>query len=114
MARGSLAQGLEVGTSETEVYQTPTGITKTLIQKAEFVNTGPGMVTIDVWLTPLPSSTTSDNLKVISQKQIGVDETYLATELMSEYVNSGGKIIAEADLAGVSAWINGNQMKTEV
>lgn len=115
MARGSLAQGLAIGVTETDVYQTPLQLVKTLIQKAQFINSdGAGVATIDVWITPDSGTSTSEAIKVIDSVQIGVGETMVAIELIGEYVNTGGKIIAISDIAGVSAWINGNTFKTEV
>lgn len=113
MARGSLAQGVEIQTTETDVYQTPSQLVKTLIQKAQFVNTGGVTVTINAWITPTDAATTADALKVIDDKQIGDNETYVAIELIGEYINTGGKLIVQANNLGVSAWLNGNTFKTE-
>ena len=115
MARGSLAQGFPIETSETDIYQTDAQLVKTLIQKAQFVNSsGAGVATINVWITPTAAATTSEAIKIIDNKQIGVNGTFVAIELIGEYVNSGGKIIAQSDIAGVNAWVNGNTFKTEV
>jgi len=115
MARGSLAQGVEIGTSETDIYQTSAQLAKTLIQKAQFVNSaGAGVATLNVWITPNDSASTSEAIKVIEDKQIGVGDTYVAIELIGEYVNTGAKVIAQCDITGVNAWLNGNTFKTEV
>lgn len=114
MARGSLTQGFEVLTTEEEAYQTPVQLVKTLIQKASFTNTGVAAVTIDVWITPDGATSSADRYKVIAEKQIGVDQTYTAIELIGEYVNTGGKVLVQADLLGVSMFLNGNMFKTEV
>lgn len=114
MAKGSLAQGVNIPTATTELYQAPTQIAKTLIQKAQFVNSaGVSSITIDVWITPDAATPASEGYKVIDSKEIGINDTYIATELISEYVNSGGKIYAESSADGVYAWINGNTFKTE-
>lgn len=114
MARGSLVQGFQVLTTEEEAFQAPAQIVKALIQKAEFVNTGGAPVTIDVWITPDGATATSDSLKVISGKQIGVNETFVAIELIGEYINTGGGVFVQGSALGVSLWLNGNQFKTEV
>jgi len=114
MARGSFIQGFAVLTTEEEAFQAPVQIVKALIQKAELVNTGAAPVTIDVWITPDSATSTSDNLKVVSSKQIGVNETFVAIELIGEYINTGGKVFVQGSALGVSMWLNGNQFKTEV
>ena len=113
MARGALAQGLPVLATETDVYQPSIGFVKTFIQNAKFVNTGATPVTLQVWITPDDTTVTSDELKVITDHQIGVGETYLASELMGTHIISQGKVIAQGDVAGLSAWLDGNEQKTE-
>lgn len=114
MARGSLIQGFKVLTSEEIAYQTDTQLVKTRIDKVDFVHTGGSMVTLNVWITPDGVTPTSDELKVINSLQIGVNETYTSIELIGQYVNVGGKIIVQADVLGLSVWINGNTFRTEV
>lgn len=114
MARGALVQGYEVTTSESTAYQCPAQLVKSLIQKAQFVNTGGVAITIDAWITPNDPAATSDALKVIDSHQIGDNETYVAIELIGEYINTGGKLIVQASALGVSLWVNGNTFKTEV
>ena len=114
MPRGVITENVAVLAAETDLYEVPAAIVQTLIQKAEFTNTGTTVVILNVWLTASGISVTSDDAKRIVDMQIGVGETYLAPELIGEYVNSLGKIIAEGDVTGVSARINGNQMKTAV
>lgn len=113
MAKASLTQGQAIGTSNTDLYQTATNLAKTKINKAQFVNSdGGGPIFIDVFITPDAATPTSERLKVIDSLEIGENETYLAVELIGEYVEKGGKIIAKATGSGVNAWINGETFKT--
>jgi len=114
MARGALVQGFEVTASELEAYQTPTQLVKSLIQKAEFVNTGGVPITVSAWITPDSGTATSNPLKVINEKQVGDGQTYVAIELIGEYINTGGKLIVQASAVGLSLWVNGNTFKIEV
>ena len=113
MARGSLAQAYPVTTSQTSMYQA-ISIARAQIQKAQLVNGGgAGPVTVDIWITP--DNTTTPDVKhlVLSQKQIAVDQTYIATELIGEYVENGGHIYIQADATGVAAWVDGNTIKAD-
>jgi len=112
MARGSFAQGFEVTTSSLAAYSAPTSISKALVQKAQIINTGAGGATLQVWITPSGESP-ADKYKVIKDKQIGVGSTYIALELIGEYVNAGGTITVSADILGLSCYINGIQYLTE-
>jgi len=114
MARGSLVQGFAITATQTQAYQAPNQIVKALLQKAEIVNTGATVVKVNVWITPDSATTPTNAHKVLVDRQVGSGQTYVAIELIGEYINTGGKVYVQSDVLGCSLWLNGNTFKTEV
>lgn len=112
MARGSLVQGYAITTSQTGAYQA-VSIAKAQIHKAQISNPSASVVTVNVWITPDSSTTPTNAHKVLTDKQVGSGDTYIAVELIGEYVNGGGRIYIQANTAGAYLWVDGNTIKAE-
>lgn len=115
MANVALAQGVDVGTAETSIYQTNPSLVKSKVDSAWVVsNDAAGSVTIQVWVTPDASSGTSNSRKVIDTFEIGINDSRPLTPLIGQIVNSGGQIIASASATGCAIWLNGRTFKTDI
>lgn len=117
MANVALAQGVNVGAANTDIYQTNPNLVKTRIDSAYIVsNDAGGPVSVDIWVTPDASTPVSNSLKIADSEefQVGDGQTRPITGLIGQIINSGGRVIANASATGCSIWLNGRTFKTDV
>lgn len=92
----NLGNGVVVPTSTGALATIPTTVDRVQLSEALIVNTGTVTRTVDIYVLQSGGSV-GVSTRVVSQKQISADESYLLLELIGMSIESGGSIQGTVD-----------------
>jgi len=93
-----IVSAFDVTTSFTQMYLSPTGVSRTIIDSVTFNNYSNNTVTLSVRI--VQNGGTSDELsEIITTREIRGGGSYLAPELLGQAIGQGGVIEVKASVA---------------
>ena len=95
--------GVKITTTQSVLYTAPADVVTVVFGNARLshfktVATGGLVTTIDIWMVEPGQDETDARFKVISQKAIGVSQSYVMNEMIGFALSAGGEIWGEASV----------------
>ena len=98
--------GATILTAQLPIYTAPTDVLSVVFGNARLVHyteagAGGVVTTVDLWLVQPGNDETQDQFKIVSQKAMGVSQTYVLNELIMSALRGGGEIWGQASVSSM-------------